>query len=555
MRNRRTWTVMLVFVMVLTLVLSACSSKENEPAPSNTGGNEQQPAQTGEATGNTNAPGQQWTEFQPIDGKKYTIDWLPYIVNPIPDDAVMVQYYEDLFDVDFNILNLDNQNINELLSLKFASGEIPDFIANGIKINNLPQYVKQGVLMALDEDMIKTIAPDLYEKANQVQPNWLNYAKVDGKIYGLPELAGMDPARYVVIWRGDWLENVGIHKTPETLEEFEEALYKFANEDPDRNGKKDTYGLSLSGLPMIFGAFGYLPGYSPFDWQDWFWHDRDGELVNGAVQPEMKEALRLINKWYNDGVLDPEFITGENMGGYWAVSNTFVKGRIGLTGHGQSYHWMSPLEDGWVGQNYDELNKLDSKAAETLIHGIPPLGPGGRHIYKDNIVNGKILAFGRHLENEPDKLGKILQVLEYTSASTRENNLTAVRGIKGEMWDEIDGVKMPIGEWADKQDRDGGRLIFQQSFGIFPEETPRSRFENAHNYREHGISNKLQISLPSESRYKAELLKMRDEAYISIITGDKPIDYFDEFVQKWNSMGGEQLKNEANEWYNIIKGN
>lgn len=61
---------------------------------------------------------------------------------------------------------------------------------------------------------------------------------------------------------------------------------------------------------MVYGAFGFLPDR---------WTEKDGKLVYGAVQPEIKEALTLLNKRYKDGVIDPEFITGENNGGYWAL--------------------------------------------------------------------------------------------------------------------------------------------------------------------------------------------------------------------------------------------
>lgn len=49
----------------------------------------------------------------------------------------------------------------------------------GIDIGNLPQYVKQGVLMEITPEMVQELAPDLYEKAIAYEPNWLNFAKVD----------------------------------------------------------------------------------------------------------------------------------------------------------------------------------------------------------------------------------------------------------------------------------------------------------------------------------------------------------------------------------------
>lgn len=41
--------------------------------------------------------------------------------------------------------------------------------------------------------------------------------------------------------------------------------------------------------------------------------------------------------------------------------------------------------------------------------------------------------------------------------------------------------------------------------------------------------------------------KMEQEMLLKIITGEKPVDYFDEFVTEWNKTGGEQITEEVNQ--------
>jgi putative aldouronate transport system substrate-binding protein len=53
--------------------------------------------------------------------------------------------------------------------------------------------------------------------------------------------------------------------------------------------------------------------------------------------------------------------------------------------------------------------------------------------------------------------------------------------------------------------------------------------------------------LASQNKYKSELEKIQAETYIGMITGEKPISYFDEFVEKWRIAGGDVLEKEANE--------
>ena len=73
---------------------------------------------------------------------------------------------------------------------------------------------------------------------------------------------------------------------------------------------------------------------------------------------------------------------------------------------------------------------------------------------------------------------------------------------------------------------------------------------NADKYR---YSTELFAALPSSSLYQSELNSYVEETYYSIIAGTKPVDYFDTFVETWNSMGGDVLAAEADEWYQSVQ--
>ena len=134
---------------------------------------------------------------------------------------------------------------------------------------------------------------------------WL-YSYYEGKNYGVPNLFYTGKAPFIGMWRMDWLKNAGIDKVPETLDEMHDAFVAFTNGDPDKNGKKDTYGMTgdLTATHFtfteIFGAFGVLP----FNWME-----VDGKVVYGGLQPETKQALALLAQWYKEGLISPDFIT------------------------------------------------------------------------------------------------------------------------------------------------------------------------------------------------------------------------------------------------------
>ena len=67
------------------------------------------------------------------------------------------------------------------------------------------------------------------------------------------------------------------------------------------------------------------------------------------------------------------------------------------------------------------------------------------------------------------------------------------------------------------------------------------------------LSDQLLVPLASAADYQDELDKLRDETFTKIIRGDLPVDAFDEFVTEWFRLGGQQLTDEANEWYATLE--
>ena len=45
----------------------------------------------------------------------------------------------------------------------------------------------------------------------------------------------------------------------------------------------------------------------------------------------------------------------------------------------------------------------------------------------------------------------------------------------------------------------------------------------------------------------ADLNKLEEETYVKIITGEEPVDYFDTFVEEYNSRGGAAICEELAE--------
>ncbi len=67
------------------------------------------------------------------------------------------------------------------------------------------------------------------------------------------------------------------------------------------------------------------------------------------------------------------------------------------------------------------------------------------------------------------------------------------------------------------------------------------------------VYNELYVTTPAMITKSGELNKLRDSTFTSMIMGETPISEFDTFVEQWKAQGGDEIAQEANEWYQSIK--
>ncbi len=475
--------------------------------------------------------------------KKFTVS-IATRVDADPEGWIF-KYWSDKVNIDIVPIFIESSNFAEVLSLKIASGDEPDTWTVSGGYAGLGQYIQDEIIAEIPREMLQTHGPGIIQALDSAKDEAWAAATAGGKgkIYNLPSVVGywkyVDP----VIWRSDWLEKEGFSKPPATLEQAEKAFYAFRNDDPDGNGKKDTYALSKSGLEVVYGAFGYIPS---------FWSIKNKKLVYGAVQPEIKEALTLLAKWYKDGLIDPEFVTGENLGGYWALTHAFINGKIGFTRKGSFYHWKAPLHEGdYHGANDKEFYALNPDGK--FAFGKPLVGPHGKAGIGKPAIASPLRVFSIRLKDEPERFTRIIKLFNDAN-TTKEGYLTSVYGKQGLHYNLEDGIPKPIGIYTDWKEIEkiGGNICLFSTYSVdtifYKVPTWADWCEN-NLVEEPCYSQELKTPLPSDKKYKAELDKFEQEMYIKFITGAQPVDQFDKFVDEWFSSGGSQLTEEANEWF------
>ncbi len=513
--------------------------------------------------------------------EKMTISVAGYLYGPVDAEkdvitpAIEARLAEEHgINVDIEIVYIEQANYAELINTRVIGGTAPDvFLAQSD--NTLQTYYDQGAIKTWDEEFFKENAPDVYEFITNGAVNgdladsvelWREFATRDEEMITIPSFKpdGSMPYKQLV-YRGDWLEALGVSEDelPTTVDEFVDLMYRFAKEDPDGNGKDDTYGMGATAIKALFGAYGMSNG---FVGGTSYWQNNDGEIVNPDVSDEAKEVVKLLTQMYADGVIDPEFVTGKEAvsGSYWAISNGFVNGRYGVSCLASIDHFRLKEvlgdEGGPVAQEYWAVNGEDS----TFVYGPWPAGPEGEYGYSVGIPVAVSESAVYNAAMDDEKLAVIFQILNAFAIDDELYTLAAY-GIEGDHYtvNEEGGITRnsemtnpdfnAVGLWGCRSLYGGDRAFSETSYNnvFYNDKSIANRlswFEKPQ-YDSY-IQNAVYANLPSSGDLQSELDTYRDETWISIIRGEVEIDdVWEEYVEEYMDLGGETLYEEANEWY------
>lgn len=211
----------------------------------------------------------------------------------------------------------ETQKINTLM----ASGTAPDIIFS-YDTNMIIQYGKDGGLWELT-DLIDQYGPTLKENLAASLP----YGQSEGEQWAIPALRAVTGWQTTYI-RKDWLDEVGYElQTDEngyyhmSIDDFTELLRQFKDLDPSGQGA-EMYPLGMVGAWNATQT-------RPIIWSFLETDNLTGEMhaaYNEMFWPGYKEGVRYLNQLYNEGLVDPEFMTDTDTS-YTAFNNLLSNGR------------------------------------------------------------------------------------------------------------------------------------------------------------------------------------------------------------------------------------
>jgi putative aldouronate transport system substrate-binding protein len=432
--------------------------------------------------------------------------------------------------IDIKIEAYSYNDFETKLQLYFASGDYPDFWHHGgpIALNTL-KWKDQGVIRPVG-NLLDQYGPNvkkmLYDDA-------LEAVTYDGEIYAVP--AGFnknDPAGSPnangFIMRKDWLDNLGLTE-PETLDELHTVLTAFTRNDPDGNGKNDTYGMGTDknywGINIIINAFGVNPGH---------WYEKEGKLVKGELTQRYLEALEVARQWYEEGLIDPEFaaLIGKD------VETRIVNGKIGST---MANVW-------WPHPRWRLVNPMKDQTPEAELVMISAVqGPYGDRGYGP----GSTLTQTNWISAETPYAAQVMQLFNWLG--TGDNHLIPRIGLEGVDW-EWNAEHNNYNLLSDvTTDMNAAILYGLGNAGRFwpvidrtkwrPEIEPYFDAINAHI-----LENKFIGAVPAMSEY-SDVDSILSEAAVLFIIGQEDLDYVKAAQEKWYKEGGQAITDEVNDFY------
>lgn len=456
------------------------------------------------------------------------------------------------------------EHYNSKIELAIQSNDLPDaFIVNRKQLYYLAE---QDMITDMTEvyethssDLIKSIYGATDGKA-------LEEATIDGRLYGLPNV-GIEADAPTYLWvRQDWLDKLKL-PAPRTLEDIERIAYEFVHNDPDGNNIDDTLGIPVEKSIVyqdktgVFGLDSFFSSYRAFP-QNWIVNEQ-GILVYGSIQAETKTALGKLAEWYRKGIIDKEFMLRKDASVY--VSQN----QVGI----MFAPWWAP---------YWPLNgsvSKDTKAEWNVFAA--PLSSNGEFISKTSPITDRYLVVRKNYAN-PEAAVKLLNLLtklerheEIEDESSKKIRLTAQQlGIQLRNYfpfdlllDDPDGVTKRYDLLMSALNGETDPASFNSELSKLYEdivqetEQPKKDMEvwsTAQSYLLGGkISKEPTIIVESFNiehidayeQYWDALITLEMNYFLKIITGELPLDAFDQFVEEWLSQGGISLLREASKEY------
>ncbi len=422
------------------------------------------------------------------------------------------------------------------INLMMASDDTPNMMWWWSMDNEFLQWKDAGKLVNVSGYMNKyTNIRDYY---NKMDPKTLFYVtEDDGAIYRIPGDVS-EPSCECLWIRQDWLDNLNL-KAPTTIDELEEIMRAFTEDDPDKNGKDDTYGLGGDGYdPRSFWPWIQAYDYTHYD--RWVVDD-NGKVAFGPTTENTKKWWGDVAELYKKGYIVPSITTDTDR------DEEMANGGFGVT-----YSWCAY-------NNPDSGTMMSFYANNPDAKWVPidmVKGENGNP-QEDPATSAAWAHFGiTDTATDPERLYAM-----YDDMCGLENYIERRYGVEGEDYTIEDGIYNPIiaPEGEENNTQNIGLNLFNNLFNRKDEGLISNIPETTALFKKSGDASRDMAAHLIEWRNPADLTTWVDistdvtdtknEYMWNVIGGQDSLDNWDNYIATLNGYGLEEAVAEAQEIY------
>lgn len=419
--------------------------------------------------------------------------------------------------------------------LLLTEEELPDMIFTSIGSDEADLLIDDGLIYDLTE-YIPRYAPDYWNYISAPgNEELLRSVKTDKeRLFNFATFLQEDYNRTYVgpAIRKDWLEECGLDE-PVTLDDWETVLTAF------KEKYNATFGFFTARLDNIgigsgTGAYGTFKGS--------MYVDDMGKVQYAQVQPEWKEYMEVLHRWYDMGLIDKDSVTMDDA----AVRTKVLNNEIGIsfTALSQITNWMMDAQAEGTGAQWGGIE-------------YPRTAPGEPTCMIQ--TQNSYMGWGAMVTTScpEDKLITALKWLNY--GYSEEGLVYWNYGTEGETF-ILDDNGIP--QWTDLilNDADGlglacAKYTGTNGTGISIQQSQQVRLRNSQEsvdavYKWIENTNAQQHFMPPVGLTEEESVRYTDkmtaintrvqEMGLKFMTGDESLAQFDAFVEELNGMGLEE---------------
>jgi putative aldouronate transport system substrate-binding protein len=452
-------------------------------------------------------------------------------------------------------------------NLAMASGQLPDLMET-VPTTIFVQMLQANLLKDITDVYDAEADPEIYKKPLEYGDGlaW-SYAQVKGRKYGIPRvaLAAQDDK---ILWiRQDWLEKLRL-SAPATLDELANVAREFVKAQLGQGASGTTVGLNFGGkdsmwgswyssVDPIFGAHGVMPGS---------WTKEGDGLMLDTIRPQVKEPLAVLAQWYKERLIPEDYFSRDSFDAAKRVQ-----------GNQAGLHF-SPF----FAASFGGLDSVKNDPNARWMFARIPSGPSGKRgtawtnpfrpepfCFRkgtDDKVVAAVIQQGNwlaELTQNPERRFHGWEGYQYewegdtvkpTDIGWNKWFFGTIGGAGGGGTDPLREYKLAkaVEEWTKipKEKRDAWQIYATEDPMGLAGLGRRAQIHIVDHMETDGIKN-LFTTLPTPTivSNQATLQKLEREAYANIITGQKPVSSFDEFVAQYRRLGGDKIMQEVNEWW------